>query len=130
MLSGATPALTNSEITADLGYLEKQTLFGLLDRAKVSWRYYEGDIGFIRAFKPFRNDFTRVRPLSEFLRGGRDALSSVTLIDPNFRRPPLRAPRRTPPPTPLCRGQVLLFDIIERLRDSRSWDFDVADHHV
>jgi phospholipase C len=123
MLTGRTPALTNAEITGDIGYLEDQTLFALLDRARVFWRYYEGDIGFIRAFKSYRTDFSRVRQLSEFLGRSRDdPMPSVTFIDPNFKEAPSELPAADDhAPTPVCRGQVLIRDIVARLMESRSW---------
>jgi hypothetical protein len=123
MLTGATPALLNTDLTPDVGYLEGHTLFELLDRAKVSWRYYEGDIGFIRAFKPYRVDFTRVRPLAEFLNAGGEPLPAVTFIDPDFKEAPSGQPASDDhAPTPVCSGQLLLREIMERLRSSpRAW---------
>jgi phospholipase C len=122
MLAGRTPELTNDEISRDLGYLRVRTLFDALDEARVAWRYYEGDIGFVRMFDRFRVDFERVRPLDEFLRGGSRALAPVTFIDPNFKETPSAdGANDDHAPTPVMRGQALLASVIRRVRRSRSW---------
>jgi phospholipase C len=124
MLTGATPVLRNSEFTDDLGYLAMPTVFDMLNPRTTSWRYYEGDIGFLRVFDRYRLDFEHIRPLEEFLRGT-ERLPAVTFIDPNFKETPSEEPPSDDhAPTPVCRGQALLTRILSRLRsqDQEDWD--------
>ncbi|MFC8429231.1 alkaline phosphatase family protein [Streptomyces sp. NPDC057253] len=122
MLTGRTPARTNSELTQDLGYLTDVTLFDLLSAARVGWRYYEGDIGFLRIFNRYRVDFERIRPLYEFLDGGSDPLPQVTFIDPNFSDVPSGDPAADDhPPANVGFGQAFLSRVLRRVFDSRSW---------
>jgi phospholipase C len=115
MLTGATPVLRNSEFTENLGYLDMPTLFEQLDARTTTWRYYEGDVGFLRVFDKYRLDFNHLQPLEPFL-NGTGALPDVTFIDPNFKELPSAAPPSDDhAPTPVCRGQALLARILRRL---------------
>jgi phospholipase C len=124
MLTGATPVLRNSEFTDDLGYLAMPTLFDMLNPRTTSWRYYEGDIGFLRVFDRYRLDFEHLRPLNEFLLGT-ERLPAITFIDPNFKETPSEEPPSDDhAPTPVCRGQALLAQIMNRLRNQPPADRD------
>jgi hypothetical protein len=95
------------ELTTDLGYLEVPTLFELLDQANVFWRDYEGDTGLLRAFRRYRVDFNR--------------------IDPNFKEAPSADPASDDhAPTPVCHGQFLHREIVERVRYSHRSDAPAA----
>jgi phospholipase C len=120
--AGTTRSRTNSGLIPDLGYLSERTVFDELDLARIPWRYYEGDVTFLRAFDGFRIDFNRIRPLREFLEGGSAPLAPVTFIDPPFTGAPGSSrPADDHPPTDVAWGQWFIGEVLRRVMSSTSW---------
>jgi len=121
-IAGLTTSETNTGLRPDLGYLSSLTFFELLDKARVPWRVYEGDVSFLRTFDRYRLEFDKIRPLKEFLDGGDAGLGPVTFLDPNVTgMPSADHAEDDHPATDVQWGQLFLQKVIERLQASVSW---------
>lgn len=115
------------DMTGDPTPIELVTIFDELTRRKVSWRYFEHDVGFIRKIAKYTLDFENVVTIDHpdtglFALAARGALPSVTFIDPNFIDFPDGRPANDDhPPTDIAPGQDLVGRIYNALRASPNW---------
>jgi phospholipase C len=129
-LMGSTPSLNNIELGGEqAGGMKGDTIFDVLTRAKVSWKYVESNVAFLRMFDTFRVDETNIiqrsRPLgSEGLISGKTFLElaesgrlpAVTWIDPNFGELELDGDANDDhPPADVLKGQELICQIYRAL---------------
>lgn len=120
--TGVTPALTNSAITEEFGYLDDLTLFDVLDHVGVEWRIFESDITFLRVFDRFRVEQDQIRPLNK-PEDLPDPLPPVTFIDPNFTGFPSARPNNDDqPPTDVRLGQDFVGRVVDVIERSSHWD--------
>ena len=118
--SGVTPALNNSGILDDAGYLDQLTVFDVLDQVGIDWRVFESDVTFLRVFDRFRLELDRIRPISELATG---PLPPVTFVDPNFTGMPNRSPNNDDqPPTDIRLGQQFVADVINAVKARPEWE--------
>jgi hypothetical protein len=126
-LSGSTPILDNDDLLEEelMGYVDKKTIFEVLDEENVDWRYYEHDVAFIRLYNKYRLDSENVRLFSSFEQDCIDGLPKVTFIDPNFSDNPLGGIANDDHPggihTDMLNGQNLISKIITSLKKSPGW---------
>ena len=128
-LTGHTPSLNNFEHTAsEVGYVNLPTMFDHLTAADVDWVYYENDVSFLRMFDRYRLDNTHIIRFKDNrdgfkVRAENGRLPPVTFIDPNFVDvPPVEEASDDHPPANIARGQFLIKEIFNILRDSPLWE--------
>lgn len=116
------------DMTGDPTPIDLDTIFDELTRRKVSWRYFEHDVGFIRKIAKYTLDFENVVTIDHPVTGfyalaAKGALPSVTFIDPNFIDFPDGRPSNDDhPPTDIAPGQELVAQIYNALRASPQWE--------
>jgi phospholipase C len=129
-LMGSTPDLENIELGgAQAGAMKGDTIFDLLSKAGVSWKYVESNIAFLRMFDKYRVDdeniiqrkrtsdrenFISGDTFLELAESGR--LPAVTWIDPNFGELELGADANDDhAPADVLKGQELVCEIYRAL---------------
>lgn len=129
-MMGSIPQTNNFEITdSQIGWYKGFTIFDLLRKYNIEWRYFEGDISFARLFDNYRLDDEYIIPFEDendgferYLNSGSTTEPRVIFIDPNFvDLPPIISANDDHPPANLKAGQELVKNIYNILVSSERW---------
>lgn len=117
-LMGTTPNVNNIDLGgAEAGFMKGDTIFDVLTRNDVSWKYVESNIAFLRMFDRYRLDEENIIQRRAFIalaKNGR--LPSVTWIDPNFGELEFDEDANDDhPPADVRNGQGLVCDVYDAL---------------
>lgn len=140
-VTGTTPILDNYHIDdPNLGFLPYHTIFDTLNRHRISWRYFEGNVSILRLFDKYRLDDTNILPMhrseidlmadtidlnaNDFIEFDamleQDELPRVVFVDPRFSdAPPRRLAYDDVPPICVGNGQVFIDDLVRKIERSK-----------
>jgi phospholipase C len=129
-VTGTIPEVENFESNDPrLGWFSNYTIFDLLSKYGIPWRYFEGDLSFARMFNAFRLDDEHVIPFEDsdegfakYVRNVQPTQPRVIFIDPNFvDLPPIATANDDHPPANIANGQRLVNQVVSALKYSPLW---------